>query len=102
MARSCGGLWEQITSLENPFAAARETIRGERRPGAAARYFARWEESYVGLRNELLDGSWRHGPYSNFIIEEPKERRVAAACFRDRVAHHALVRALEPLLDPLP
>lgn len=100
MARSFGGLWERITSLENLFAAAAEAMQGKRRTGAAARYFARWEEECVRLRLALRDGSWRHGPYTYFTISDPKERVVAAATFRDRVAHHALVRVLEPLLDP--
>jgi hypothetical protein len=100
MARSFGGLWERITSLENLFAAAEEAMQGKRRTGAAARYFARWEEECVRLRVALRDGTWRHGPYTYFTISDPKERVVAAATFRDRVAHHALVRVLEPLLDP--
>ncbi len=40
------------------------------------------------------------GAYRYFKIYEPKERIVAAAPFRDRVVHHALVRVLEPLLEP--
>ena len=39
------------------------------------------------------------GKYTYFDIHEPKLRRVAAAPFRDRVVHHALVRVLEPIFD---
>ena len=38
----------------------------------------------------------RPGAYTYFKIHEPKERMVAAAPFRDRVVHHALVSVLEP------
>ena len=38
-------------------------------------------------------------PYTYFDIHEPKLRRVAAAPFRDRVVHHALVRVLEPIFE---
>jgi len=54
----------------------------------------------VRLARELEDGSYRPGDYHYFTIHEPKERVVAAAPFRDRVVHHALVRVLEPLFEP--
>lgn len=34
-----------------------------------------------------------------FTIQEPKPRRISAAPFRDRVAHHALTRAIEPVFE---
>ncbi len=43
---------------------------------------------------------WRTSPRASVKIHEPKERIVAAAPFRDRVVHHALVRVLEPLFEP--
>ncbi len=44
---------------------------------------------------ELCDGSYCPGRYHYFKIHEPKERVVAPAPFRHRVAHHALVRVIE-------
>jgi retron-type reverse transcriptase len=51
------------------------------------------------LHEELTSGAYRPGEYTYFTIHEPKERRVAAAPFRDRVVHHALVRVLQPLFE---
>lgn len=51
------------------------------------------------LRRELLDRSWQPGGYRIFTIREPKRREIAAAPFRDRVAHHALCRWLGPVLE---
>ncbi len=48
------------------------------------------------LAEELAAGSWRPGPYLNFMIREPKPRMISAATFRDRVVHHALVSLMEP------
>ena len=51
------------------------------------------------LERELLEGTYQSGAYHYFFIHDPKTRQVAAAPFRDRVVHHALVRVLEPLFE---
>jgi len=93
-------LWPRLVSTENIEAAAREALKGKRSGHAGARFFAHWETETVRLAQELRDGSYRPGPYHYFTIKEPKERVVAAAPFRDRVVHHALVRVIEPLFEP--
>lgn len=93
----------QVISLENLSAAACEAMRGKRgkrgkRTGAE--FFGRWETEVIALERELREGTYRPGAYHYFTIHEPKERVVAAAPFRDRVVHHALVRVLEPIFEP--
>ncbi len=51
------------------------------------------------LRDELLRGTYRPGPYTHFFIHEPKRRKISAAQFRDRVVHHALCRIIEPRFE---
>ncbi len=53
----------------------------------------------LGLRRELLDGTYRPGPYHSFTIVDPKPRRISAAPFRDRVVHHAFTRVVEPRFE---
>jgi hypothetical protein len=93
-------LWEQVASLENVGAAAKDAMRGKRGKRAGADFFGKWETEVVALERELKDGSYRPGAYHYFTIHEPKVRVVAAAPFRDRVVHHALVRVLEPIFEP--
>jgi RNA-directed DNA polymerase len=93
-------LFEQVVSLENLFAAARKAMRGKWGKAPAARCFADLEKVVVDLRDELVSGRWRPGEYFYFTITDPKEHEVAAPPFRDRIVHHALVRVLEPLIDP--
>ena len=99
MARSFQNLHPQVCSLGNVMAAARSAMQGKMSGHAAARFHARWETHAVLLHEELTAGTWQPGPYTYFDIHEPKLRRVAAAPFRDRVVHHALVRVLEPLFE---
>ena len=93
-------LFEQVCSLENLLAASREALKnGKRCKPPGARYFAELEKEAVRLRAELAGGAYRHGTYTYFTIQEPKPRLVAAARFRDRVVHHAIVRVLEPIFE---
>lgn len=99
MANSFTNLYPQVCSLENVMAAARLAMQGKLSGRAAARFHARWETHAVRLHEELTAEIWQPGPYTYFDIHEPKLRRVAAAPFRDRVVHHALVRVLEPIFE---
>jgi len=92
-------LFERICALENLIAAAKAALRGKRMrlPGAA--FFADFEKEVFALHDELWVGTYRHGGYTYFTIHEPKERLVAAAPFRDRVVHHAIVRIIEPIFE---
>ena len=92
-------LFERICALENLIAAAKAALRGKRTrlPGAA--FLADFEKEVFALHDELWAGTYRHGGYTYFTIHEPKERVVAAAPFRDRVVHHAIVRVIEPIFE---
>lgn len=92
-------LFERVSSFENVLAAARAALRGKRARTAGAGFFADLEPEVVALHRELREGSYRHGPYHYFQVHDPKTRTVAAAPFRDRVVHHAIVRVLEPLFE---
>ncbi len=92
-------LWEQIITFENPAGAARDALRGKRGRVVGAAFFGQWETEVVRLERELRERTYRPGRYRCFRILHPKERVVAAAPFRDRVVHHALVRVLEPIFE---
>jgi RNA-directed DNA polymerase len=92
-------LFEEICSFENLLAAAQAAMRGKRSRPPAAAFFARIETELIALQEELLAGTYRPGSYHYFYIHDPKTRRVAAAPFRDRVVHHAIVRVLEPIFE---
>ena len=92
-------LYEKVCSFENLHAAAVKALRGKRRNRPGSGFFAEMEDELPALREELLSGTYRHGGYSYFPIHEPKHRIVAAAGFRDRVVHHAIIRVIEPLFE---
>ncbi|MDH3503544.1 MAG: Retron-type reverse transcriptase [Nitrospirota bacterium] len=94
-----GDLWPQLVSFENLLAAYRKARLGKgRRPGVAE-FSLHLESELLRLQRELLDGTYRPGEYRLFTIYDRKPRVIAAAPFRDRVVHHAVMKVIEPSLD---
>lgn len=98
--RRVGGLWPQVTAAENLEAAFRAARRGKRSRDEVAGFSLSWEGELRALRQELLERSYEPGGYRQFTIYDRKPRLISAAPFRDRVVHHALMRVVEPLLEP--
>lgn len=51
------------------------------------------------LHTDLASGTYRHGPYEHFKINDPKPRDIHKAVVRDRLVHHAIYRVLYPFFD---
>jgi retron-type reverse transcriptase len=99
MAKTFRHLYEQVVSFENLWLAYRKTLRGKRYKEAAVGFDADAEENILQLQRELKEKTYRPGGYRHFYVYEPKRRRISAAPFRDRLAHHALVNVLEPIYE---
>ena len=97
--KSHTNLWPRIVSWENLYTAARRAALGKRGRGNVARFEVDLEKEVCLLRRELVEGTYRPGPYRTFYIHEPKVRLISAAPFRDRVVHHALCAVIEPLFE---
>lgn len=92
-------MFNQITHWDNLLLASRKAAKGKRGKRPAAQFEYEAADHLITLQRELLDGSYRPGPYTHFTIHEPKRRKISAAQFRDRVVHHALCNAIEPIFD---
>ncbi len=94
-----GGTWPGITSFDNLLQAYRKAKKGKADRPAVAAFSLDLEANLFDLQRGLRERSYRPGRYRLFEIYDRKPRRIAAAPFRDRVVHHALMNQLEPLLD---
>ncbi|AUB82061.1 reverse transcriptase/maturase family protein [Candidatus Thiodictyon syntrophicum] len=94
-----GDLWPRLVAFENLWFAWRRARRGKSRSQGTALFELDLEHNLVGLQRELTQGTWTPGPFRLFTIYEQKARLIAAAPFRDRVVHHAVMRVIEPPLD---
>jgi len=102
--RRIGNLYGHIADYENLLAAFHAAARGKR-DRAEVQEFARHLPDRIGrLRDELLAETVHLGNYHYFLIHDPKQRRICAAEFRERVLHHAVINVVglyleRPLID---
>ena len=92
-------MFDAITDWDNLCLAYRLAARGKRRTVSAAAFEHQVADRLIELRSELRLQTYRPGAYCHFYIHEPKQRKISAAPFRDRVVHHALCHVIEPLFD---
>jgi hypothetical protein len=97
--KRAGHLFEKVADFSGLCAAARHAARGKGATHSASAFVFHMETEVLKLKRELEDGSYRPRSYRTFYISDPKPRTISAADFRDRVAHHALCAALEPLFE---
>lgn len=94
-----GNLWEDIVSFDNLRVAALEASKTKRQSAPVQNFLFNLEPNILHLQDELESGQYQPGTYSYFTIYEPKERKICAAPFVDRVVHHAVCRVMNPLLE---
>jgi RNA-directed DNA polymerase len=92
-------IYPNICTYENLYHSWRKAARGKRSKPEAAGFEYFLIDNLLRLEQELREQSYRPGPYRHFYIYEPKQRRISAAPFRDRVVHHALVSRIEPIFE---
>ncbi|NCC93839.1 MAG: hypothetical protein EOM10_11225 [Opitutae bacterium] len=94
-----GNLWHRVISFENLLAAYRSARKGKRGRRDVSAFGLDLEGHLLGLQAELAQGRYHPGAYRLFTVYERKPRLIAAAPFRDRVVHHAVMRLIEPDID---
>jgi len=94
-----GKLWQRVVAFENLLLAFRKARRGKGHSPEVAEFGLNLEPELLCLQRELKAGNYWPGKYRLFTIYERKPRLIAAAPFRDRVVHHAVMNVLEAPLD---
>lgn len=96
---SSHNLFDKIISLPNLFHAWREFKRGKMNKSDVQNFALNLEDNLFDLHTDLQSGNYRHSPYTDFFVRDPKLRHIFKATVRDRVLHQAVVSALEPIFD---
>jgi retron-type reverse transcriptase len=91
--------FNDITSVENLLAAWREFLRGKRKRKDVQEFQIHLMDNILDLHRDLVDKTYKHGPYEAFNISDPKPRNIHKATVRDRLLHHAIYRKLYPTYD---
>lgn len=94
-----GGIWDSVVGFDNLYLAYRKARRGKDASPEVGCFALNLERELLALQDELRSGDYCPGPYRLFTIYERKPRQIAAAPFRDRVVHHAVMNVIESPLD---
>ncbi|QEP42485.1 hypothetical protein D5085_04655 [Ectothiorhodospiraceae bacterium BW-2] len=98
MRKRLSQLWPQLMTLEHLYHAYRLARRGKRHKRAMLWFSLNLEQELVKLQQELQHHTYRPDRYRLFTLYERKPRQIAAAPFRDRVVHHAVMSLIEPAI----
>jgi RNA-directed DNA polymerase len=93
-------VFEKIVSPEALFRAWDEFKRGKRMKEDVLAFEKELESNIFNLHRDLKANRYKHGSYTDFYIQDPKLRHIYKASVRDRVVHHAMFAALNPIFEP--
>jgi hypothetical protein len=88
-----------LAARENLTLAAWKAARGKRERPAVARFIGGLDGALNRLSLDILCGRAPQGRFESFTIHDPKRRTIHAACFTDRVLHHAILNLAEPRFE---
>ena len=92
-------LFNQVCTFSALMSAAKKAALGKKKKRKVAEFLFDLEPEIIKLEQELKDKSYQPLPYRTFMVIDPKERKICAANFRDRVVHHAVCNVLEPIFE---
>lgn len=99
MPKTHNNLMERIADMDNLRVAYQKTAKGKRDTFAYMEFKEYSGANLVMLREQFMDDAWEQGPCRQFPIREPKLRLISALSFQDRVAQHAVMNVVGPILD---
>jgi RNA-directed DNA polymerase len=91
-------LFARVVDFDNLYRAFLAACHGKRDRPAVQAFEYELEPRLWAIRRELEAGAYQWGAYREFRIDDPKQRVIRAAPFRDRVVHHAIVDVIDPVL----
>ena len=94
-----GRIWPEVLSFDNLLSAYYKARKGKQSVASVAEFTLNLESELLSLQQELSALSYQPGRYRLFTIYERKKRQIAAAPFRDRVVHHAIMNIIEAPID---
>jgi retron-type reverse transcriptase len=90
---------DDIAEYTNLTLALHKAARGKRQREPVIRFLRDAENSLNRLAADILGERLPYGRFRTFTIHDPKRRTIHAACFEDRVFHHALINLASPVLE---
>ena len=81
--KSLHNTYYDIISVQNLLASWQEFLCGKRRRKDVAEFLLHLTDNILALHRDLVDKTYRHGPYQSFKINDPKPRDIHKASVRE-------------------
>ena len=101
MAKTYHNLYDKIISLENLVLAWKKARKGKTKKPYVIEFEANLQENLLKLHEELKNQTYKPASLVNFIVKDPKTRKISKSAFRDRIVHHAICNILEPIFEKI-
>ena len=92
-------LWKEICRYENLELAYKKARKHKTTKKYVLEFEKGLKNNLLVLHSELLLHCYKPKPLVNFIIRDPKTRKISKSDFKDRIVHHALCNIIEPIFD---
>lgn len=92
-------LLADVAAHDNLLRATWKAARGKRERADVSDFIVQLDASLKQLATDIQQGHAPYGRYRQFYIHDPKLRLIHAACFEDRVLHHAIMNLAEPVFE---
>ena len=94
--KRAGNLMKRIAEMGNLRQAFLKARKGKEWKAEVLELRSDLDSKLSEMRRRLIDETLLVGDYHYFTIHDPKERRICAASFLERVLHHAIMNVCEP------
>lgn len=91
---------DEIT-IEEVFVAYYECRKHKRNTQSALEFELDYQSNLIQLWKDINTKKYKIGSSVTFCVTRPKLREIFAANFRDRIVHHILINALNPIFEKL-
>lgn len=92
-------MYEKICSYKNLLLAFNNAKKGKTKRRYVKRFNRNLTKNLLKLNKELSTQTYCPKPLKNFVLRDPKTRKISKSAFRDRVVHHALCNLIVPILS---
>ncbi len=92
-------LYEKIYDFANIEKAYLKARKAKRYKKEVIKFTRNLEENLIMIHHELMYKKYQTEQYLEFKVFEPKERKIHALPFKDRVVQHAICNVIEPIFD---
>jgi retron-type reverse transcriptase len=92
-------LYSKVYSYDNLELALSKARKRKTHKRYVIKFEAEREKNLKQLQYELWSFTYSPRPLTNFIIRDPKTRKISASDFRDRVVYHAICNIITPIFE---